>query len=103
MRSPQPPSDTLRRTALWIWCGLLFVFLLAPIIAVIPLSFNAGSFLTYPLAGFSFRWYIGFFTSKQWMPALFNSFFVATMTTAIALPLGISASIGLVRLQFIGK
>ncbi len=82
------------------YCALVFVYLALPILAVMPLSFNAGAFLTYPLEGLSLRWYEDFVTSPRWIPALRNSVFVALATTAIATPLGTLAALGIVRVDF---
>ena len=61
-----------------IWAAGLLVaaFLLAPILAILPLSFSAGSFLFYPLPGVSLRWYRDFFGSDFWLPALWNSLLI---------------------------
>jgi putative spermidine/putrescine transport system permease protein len=56
-----------------VLCGAVFLFLVAPILAIVPLSFNSEPWFTYPLAGFSLRWYQDFFTSERWQVALFNS------------------------------
>jgi len=89
-----------RRTWYWtfyVYCGLVLVFLLVPILVIIPLSFNADPFLTYPLTGFSLRWYADFFSSQRWLNALKNSLLVACATTVIATPLGTLAALGLAR------
>ena len=53
------------KAALWI-AGLAVIgFLLLPVLVIVPLSFSAGSFLHYPLPGFSLRWYAAFFASGQ--------------------------------------
>jgi putative spermidine/putrescine transport system permease protein len=87
------------RCAFYTYCALVFVFLLVPILVIIPLSFNADPFLTYPLTGFSLRWYADFFSSPRWLNALKNSLLVGFATTAIATPLGTLAALGLVRQQ----
>ena len=91
------------RFGLYVFCSLVFLFLLAPILVIIPLSFNSGSFLTYPLTGLSLRWYADFFQGPGWLPALRNSFAVAVGTTLIATPLGTLAALGLVRPNFAWK
>ena len=96
---PSPLQQALR-FGYYGFCALVFIFLVVPIVAVVPLSFNSGTFLTYPLEGFSFRWYDDFFTSPRWLPALRNSFIVGIATTAIATPLGTLAALGLVRAEF---
>ena len=85
------------RYALYTFCGLVFIFLMVPILVIIPLSFNADPFLTYPLTGFSLRWYAEFFSSPRWLNALRNSLLVAFATTAIATPLGTLAALALVQ------
>ena len=94
------PLQQALRFGYYGFCALVFIFLVVPIVAVVPLSFNSGTFLTYPLEGFSFRWYDDFFTSPRWLPALRNSFIVGIATTAIATPLGTLAALGLVRAEF---
>ncbi|MBA2548123.1 MAG: ABC transporter permease [Burkholderiaceae bacterium] len=96
---PSPLQQSLR-FAYHGFCALVFLFLVLPIVAVVPLSFNSGAFLTYPLEGFSLRWYEDFFTSSRWLPALRNSIVVGLATTAIATPLGTLAALGLVRADF---
>jgi putative spermidine/putrescine transport system permease protein len=98
---PYPtPLQRALRAGFYAFCALVFVFLVVPIVAVVPLSFNSGTFLTYPLDGFSLRWYDDFFTSPRWLPALRNSVIVGLATTAIATPLGTLAALGLVRADF---
>ena len=96
---PSPLQQALR-FGYYGFCALVFIFLVVPIVAVVPLSFNSGTFLTYPLEGFSLRWYDDFFTSPRWLPALRNSIVVGIATTAIATPLGTLAALGLVRAEF---
>jgi len=99
---PPDPSPWQRAGShtLHAFCAFVFLFLLAPIVAIIPLSFNSGPFLTYPLEGLSLRWYEDFFTSPRWLPALQNSVIVAVATTIIATPLGTLAALGLTRADF---
>jgi putative spermidine/putrescine transport system permease protein len=88
---------------LWVSaCAVLF-FLMAPILAIIPLSFNEGQFLTYPLQGFSLKWYAEFFTDDAWIRSLKNSVIIGVVATILATVLGTLASLGLVRARFRGK
>ena len=90
------------RAAYWLLCAAIFVFLVAPILVIVPLSFNAGAFFTYPLAGVSLQWYREFLTGVQWQRAVENSLIVAVGATAVATSLGTLAALGLhrVRLPF---
>jgi putative spermidine/putrescine transport system permease protein len=90
------------RAAYCLLCAAVFVFLVAPILVIVPLSFNAGAFFTYPLAGVSLQWYREFLTGVQWQRAVENSLIVAVGATAVATSLGTLAALGLhrVRLPF---
>lgn len=83
--------------AYWGFCALVLAFLLLPIAAVIPLSFSSGSFLTYPLPGFSLRWYQEVFGGAKWLLALWNSLLIGGVATVLAVVLGSLASLGLAR------
>ncbi|MES2713532.1 MAG: ABC transporter permease [Pseudomonadota bacterium] len=98
MRIPLAPVDRALRWALLALCGAVLAFLVLPVLAVVPLSFNAGSFLTYPMSGFSLRWYTDFLTSPRWLPALWNSVLIGVFSTVIATVLGTSAALGLDRM-----
>ncbi|MCZ4260536.1 ABC transporter permease [Limimaricola sp. G21655-S1] len=85
-----------------IICGLIFFFLIAPIIIIIPLSFNAENFFTFTpkmLAldpeGYSLKHYRDFFTNPDWQVPLWNSLKIAPVATFISVALGTLAAIGL--------
>jgi putative spermidine/putrescine transport system permease protein len=82
---------------LWLAGGLVILFLIAPILAIMPLSFNAEPFFTYPMPGLSLRWYQEFFGSEVWRLALRNSLIVATCATVLSTFLGTLAALGLSR------
>lgn len=81
-------------------CAAVLLFLIAPILVIMPLSFNPEPYFTYPLPGFSLRWYEDFFTSDRWQSALKSSILVAVCTTALATTLGTTAALGLSRANF---
>ncbi|PVZ15752.1 MULTISPECIES: ABC transporter permease [unclassified Pseudomonas] len=104
MLSPyQSPIERVWYYALRVLCGAVLLFLILPVLVIIPLSFNSGSFLVYPMQGFSLHWYQDFFASAEWMRALRNSIIVAPAATLLAMVFGTLASIGLVRSYFPGK
>jgi len=85
-------------------CGLIFFFLIAPIIIIIPLSFNSVPFFTFTQemltldpAGYSLKWYQDFFTNLNWQGAVKNSFIIAVIATIISTTLGTIAALGLSR------
>jgi len=97
------PLDKLGWWALRGFCIAVLLYLLLPILAIIPLSFSASSFLAYPMPGWSLQWYQNLFTSEEWGRAARNSFIVAPSATLIATVLGTLTAVGLARVQFAGK
>jgi len=104
MLSPyMSPIERIWYYSLRTLCGLILLFLILPVLVIIPLSFNSGTFLVYPLQGFSLRWYEEFFTASEWLRALKNSLIIAPAATVLAMTFGTLASIGLARGEFRGK
>jgi putative spermidine/putrescine transport system permease protein len=81
-------------------CALVLLFLIAPIVVIVPLSFNAEPYFTYPMPGLSLRWYEDFFFSDRWQIALKNSVIIAVSVTIISTSLGTLAAVGLSRARF---
>ena len=81
-------------------CFAVLLFLIAPILAIMPLSFNAESFFTYPMPGLSLKWYDDFFTNPQWMLGVKNSMIVGVSVTILATAIGTLAALGLSRGRF---
>ena len=95
-------ADKVGWYALRIFCIGVLLFLLLPILVIIPLSFSSSTFLSYPMPGWSLRWYENLFTSDEWIRATRNSFIVAPLATLLATVLGTLAAVGLARVQFFG-
>lgn len=104
--SSLPPYASLgQRTWFYTFrflCGLIFFFLIFPILVIIPLSFNAENFFTFTPemlsfdpAGYSLKHYMDFFTSPDWQAALRNSVSIAPAATILATGFGTLAAIGL--------
>lgn len=79
------------------------IYLVLPVLAIIPLSFSSSTFLVYPIPSFSTRWYENLLMSTEWQMATKNSFIVAPAATAIATVLGTLAAMGLAKSTFPGK
>ena len=83
-------------------CGLIFFFLMFPIMVIVPLSFNAQNFFTFTPemlafdpAGYSLKHFRDFFTNPDWQHAMRNSLAIAPMATLVSVSLGTLAAIGL--------
>jgi putative spermidine/putrescine transport system permease protein len=105
MSALPPYASPLQRTWFYtfrIICGLIFFFLIFPILVILPLSFNAQDFFTFTKEmlslspeGFSFKHYDDFFTNPDWQQALKNSVMIAPLATIFATTFGTLAAIGL--------
>jgi len=87
-------------------CGAILLFLITPILVIIPLSFNSEPYFTYPMPGFSLRWYENFISGEQaavWQLAIKNSIIVAIFATLLATGLGTIAAVGLSNSRLPGK
>ncbi|WP_199721019.1 ABC transporter permease [Azospirillum cavernae] len=95
--STQTASQRYAWLATVVLSSVIFVFLMAPILAIVPLSFSSGAYLTYPLPGFSLRWYEDFLNSPRWMLSLKNSAIIGVASAILSMVLGTLASLGLAQ------
>lgn len=96
-------TERAARIALIGSATAVFIFLIAPILAILPLSVNDSEFLTYPLRGFTWRWYDQVFADPKWRLAVSNSFLIGIPATLLATVLGSLAALGLGLADFRGK
>jgi putative spermidine/putrescine transport system permease protein len=101
LRNPTAtPGERVTRVGLIVLTGAVLLFLVAPILTIVPLSFSSGSFFYYPLPGLSLRWYQDFFTSSFWLSSLQNSLIIGISATVLATLLGTMAALGIWRARF---
>jgi len=86
-----------------VFFALVVVFLYAPILILLIFSFNNSDVPSFPLSGFTLHWYYEFLTNADLRNALETSAVVAALSSAVAVVLGILASIALVRRRFRAK
>ena len=96
------PGQVLWHFTFRVICGAILIFLITPILVVMPLSFNAENFFTFTPEmlrfdpeGYSLRHYRDFFTSSDWQNALRNSVMIAPVATLLSVSFGTLAAIGL--------
>lgn len=105
-RAKVPPyltaGQVLWHYAFRVICGAILVFLITPILVVMPLSFNAEDFFTFTPemlrfdpAGYSLKHYRDFLTNSDWQNALWNSVRIAPAATVLSVGFGTLAAIGL--------
>lgn len=90
------------RAALWAFCALVGLWLVAPVLIVVPLSFTDKPSLVFPPTGWSTRWYANFFGDPRWTGAFVNSVKVGLLVTLTATVLGTLAALGLTRARLRG-
>lgn len=91
------------RLGLWVFSCLVIIFLIAPILVVIIVSFNDTTLFELPPVRWSLRWYGTLLASREWREALWLSLWVAAAVTALAMMLGVPAGYALARSQFAGR
>ena len=84
--------------------GVTLVFLVAPIVVSIMMSFDGRSYLgKFPPPDYSWRWYADFFSDTYYLNGLKTSVILALIATLVSTTAGVSAAIVLDRYKFPGK
>jgi putative spermidine/putrescine transport system permease protein len=97
LASPASETQVTQGQRLWLYAlsGLIMLFLVAPTLIVIPMSFSESQYLEFPPRQWSVRWYNHYFGSPEWMSATATSLTAAFLTMLVATPIGILAAYGL--------
>ncbi len=92
-------------TSAWIaWVArAVLAFLVIPTLIIVPLSFNGDQYLHFPPRDLSLRWYVNFWSSRDWLQSAEMSLLIALAVTILAVPLGTAAALALSRMRFRGK
>jgi len=78
-----------------VFAVFVVFFLLAPLVAILPLAFTNSVFLNYPIPSYSTRWFEELFTADAWRRSILNSLIIGAGTTILATVLGTIGSLGL--------
>ncbi|AGT08815.1 ABC transporter permease [Paracoccus aminophilus] len=76
---------------------LIYIFLMAPILLVVVLSFSGGEFLAFPPEGFSLRWFGELFSNARFLSATLHSLQLAAVSAVVNGVIGTLAAIYVVR------
>ncbi|MEA5054874.1 MAG: ABC transporter permease [Propionicimonas sp.] len=79
---------------------LLYLFLLAPLIVVVIISFQSNQYLSFPPEGFTLKWYAALPHQRTFVQGAKVSVIVAVFVTVIVLILGVSAALAINRYNF---
>jgi spermidine/putrescine transport system permease protein len=86
-----------------LYTVLVYVFMFAPIVAVIILSFNPEQFGSFPMKGFSFKWFLKLARNGPILLAFKNSLILGSLTSVLVTAIGIPAAMAFIRYEFPGK
>jgi putative spermidine/putrescine transport system permease protein len=89
--------------ALCVWTALVSVFVLAPLVVTVVVSFTDTEYIGLPNHGLSLRWYEDFFGRPDFLSAFRNSLLLAIQSTALSVLLGTPVAIALTRYRFPGR
>ncbi len=82
-------------------CGFLFLYL--PVVVVVMYSFNTDAISSFPMSGFTLKWYKAMFANTELIKSLRNSLIVAFIGTGLAILIGVPGAYGMYKLKFPGK
>lgn len=91
------------RVALHAITGFVAVFLVAPLLIVVPMSFSASTLMQFPPTSFSWRWYEAYFGSRAWIDATWVSLKAGIVVALLSTALGTATALALTRSRFPGR
>ncbi|WP_233563645.1 ABC transporter permease [Cryobacterium tepidiphilum] len=83
--------------------AILYLFLLAPLLIVVVISFSSNQYISFPPQGFTWHWYEILPTKSLFTSGLQTSLITSSVTTLIVLAVGVPASLALQRFEFPGR
>jgi putative spermidine/putrescine transport system permease protein len=95
---PRPGRLLLRLAVLGI-----AVFLIAPLLVVVPMSFSDSTLMVFPPQRYSLRWYEAYFGNRAWTDATWVSLKAGLLVGVISTALAVAAALGLARGRFAGR
>jgi putative spermidine/putrescine transport system permease protein len=91
------------RVALALWTGLVLLFLWFPLALIMVYAFNKSNVQSWPIPGFTTKWFRVAWDSQDVRDAVWLSFRVALIATGVALVIGSMAAFGVARFRFFGR
>jgi putative spermidine/putrescine transport system permease protein len=91
------------RIALGVWTTLVVLFLWLPLALIMVYAFNSSNVQSWPIPGFTTRWFSVAWHSEEVRNALWLSVRAALLATGIALVLGSAAAFAIARFRFFGR
>lgn len=98
-RTAKPGASPL----VWAVSVAVLLFLVAPSIFLIPVSFGGGSFIEWPPRSFSVRWYQAVLGSPEWMQAGLRSIMVALVVSILSVCMTLPVAMAMTRRPIAGR
>src|SRR5579863_4708201 len=76
---------------------LVAIFLIAPILIIVPMSFSTSISFEFPPPGYWLGYYVRYFHSDAWLSATANSFIIAFGSMVLTMLVALPAAFGCVR------
>jgi putative spermidine/putrescine transport system permease protein len=91
------------RIALVVWTALVILFLWLPLVLIMVYAFNKSNLQSWPISGFSTKWFGVAWHSQEIRDAIWLSVRIALIATGVALVLGSAAAVAVARFEFFGR
>ena len=91
------------RIALVVWTALVILFLWVPLALIMVYAFNKSNVQSWPISGFSTKWFGVAWHSQEIRDAIWLSVRIALIATGVALVLGSAAAVAVARFEFFGR
>jgi putative spermidine/putrescine transport system permease protein len=91
------------KAALGAWTTLVVLFLWIPLALILVYAFNSSNVQSWPIPGFTTRWFSAAWHDPQVRDALWLSVRTALSATGSALVLGSAAAFAIARFRFFGR
>src|SRR3954447_3390330 len=88
------------RIALGVWSALVMLFLWFPLALIMVYAFNKSNVQSWPIPGFTTKWFSEAWHSEDVRSAVWLSVRVALVATGVALVIGSMAAFGVARFSF---
>lgn len=102
----RPASLRLAATGRMLFVALLviaYAIIFAPLVTVAIISFFNQEIVSVPPPGLTLRWYVNAWAQRDFARGFVTSFQIALIATAIGVPVGTAAALGIARGSFRGR
>lgn len=103
MTETSPPQMDRRRRLLALYVVGVTIFLLAPLVLPMIISFSSGSRIEFPPPGFSLQWYRAALANEAFRLGLVSSLIIAALATMISVVAGTAAALAINHYRFAGR